>query len=289
MNHTHWVIPVTWECCGTVAIPKSECPTLAEAIEKCNDKSSDIGLPAGNYVDGSFCVSMDDIETIRQCCNNNATDESPRTNEYYSITIVRQRMDGLDVEVYTSSYILDSAYVGENCDEKDIADYFRSVVAKFLATKEGQIAFMNTHRDFNWGDIGTYIPEAFLNSHGIISLSQWKSNQWYNYICDEEDKAIKLVDIIAILVNQDEILGEKLDDDIMFATYTSVWSDGIEISSPCKVNLETKEVFDIETNNVTGIEGHCVREYFTFDDDVEHDVVEASDCESNETGSYWRQ
>lgn len=34
------------------------------------------------------------------------------------------------------------------------------------------------------------------------------------------------------------------------ATFTSVWDGGYEITSGCKVNTETKEVFDIETIDV---------------------------------------
>ena len=32
------------------------------------------------------------------------------------------------------------------------------------------------------------------------------------------------------------------------ATFTSVWDDGIEVTTHCMVNTETKEVFDIEAD-----------------------------------------
>lgn len=34
------------------------------------------------------------------------------------------------------------------------------------------------------------------------------------------------------------------------ATYTSVWDGGYEVTTNCKVNMGTKEVFDIETVDV---------------------------------------
>ncbi|MCM1168181.1 MAG: hypothetical protein NC299_17930 [Lachnospiraceae bacterium] len=33
---------------------------------------------------------------------------------------------------------------------------------------------------------------------------------------------------------------------IVKAEFTSVWDDGVKITTDCKVNLETKEVFDIK-------------------------------------------
>ena len=34
------------------------------------------------------------------------------------------------------------------------------------------------------------------------------------------------------------------------ATFTSVWDGGYEVTTNCKVNMETKEVFDIESVDV---------------------------------------
>lgn len=57
---------------------------------------------------------------------------------------------------------------------------------------------------------------------------------------------------------------------IVEGVYTSVWDGGIEVSTPCKVNLVTKEVFDIETADVEGLET-LDREYVTVDG-KEHSV-----------------
>ncbi|MCM1333425.1 MAG: hypothetical protein NC084_06390 [Bacteroides sp.] len=38
------------------------------------------------------------------------------------------------------------------------------------------------------------------------------------------------------------------------ATFVSVWDDGIEITSDCQVNMETKEVFNIKRQDVDGLD-----------------------------------
>jgi hypothetical protein len=70
-----------------------------------------------------------------------------------------------------------------------------------------------------------------------------------------------------------EILREEL---IMIknATFTSVWDGGYEVTTNCKVNMETREVFDIEVNNDDNIErlNNLDYEYITIDRE-EFDVL----------------
>lgn len=59
------------------------------------------------------------------------------------------------------------------------------------------------------------------------------------------------------------------------AYYTSVWSDGVELHSECMVDMDTKEVFDIEQFDVDNLDGNfdsCVDEYITLLDGSMHDV-----------------
>lgn len=37
------------------------------------------------------------------------------------------------------------------------------------------------------------------------------------------------------------------------ALFTSIWDGGYEITSNCKVNLETKEIYDIDLINMEGL------------------------------------
>lgn len=51
------------------------------------------------------------------------------------------------------------------------------------------------------------------------------------------------------------------------ATFTSVWDGGYEVTTNCKVNMATKEVFDVE---ISDIDTNCLEildtEYVTIDD-----------------------
>ena len=59
------------------------------------------------------------------------------------------------------------------------------------------------------------------------------------------------------------------------ATFTSVWDGGYEVATNCKVDTETREVFDIEVNdNADDIEGlnNLDYEHITIDGE-EFDVI----------------
>ena len=68
-----WNIPVTWEVYGYVVI---EANTLEEAIEKARDDVGVIPLPEeNNYVDGSWRVTEEDAEVVRELYNDNQKDD----------------------------------------------------------------------------------------------------------------------------------------------------------------------------------------------------------------------
>jgi hypothetical protein len=55
-------VAVTWEMCGYVDI---DADTMEEAMEKFDRESDYIKLPTnGEYVDGSFQLSSDDVEEM---------------------------------------------------------------------------------------------------------------------------------------------------------------------------------------------------------------------------------
>ena len=55
-------VAVTWEMCGYVDI---DAETMEEAMEKFNEDSEFIALPTnGEYVDGSFQLSSDNVEEM---------------------------------------------------------------------------------------------------------------------------------------------------------------------------------------------------------------------------------
>lgn len=56
-------VAVTWEMCGFVDI---EAPTLEDAMQIFEEQSDYIKLPTdGEYVDGSFVLSTNDVEEMQ--------------------------------------------------------------------------------------------------------------------------------------------------------------------------------------------------------------------------------
>ena len=68
-----WAIPISWEVAGVVIISAN---TLEEAIYAAKHDDS-IGLPSGEYVDGSFDVTVDDDDCIRNFYNHGQLDDIP--------------------------------------------------------------------------------------------------------------------------------------------------------------------------------------------------------------------
>lgn len=73
-----------------------------------------------------------------------------------------------------------------------------------------------------------------------------------------------------------------VETSIKEATYISIW-DGERIETSCKVNTDTREVFDIEQSNYTP-DGICEGEYVEVDG-KEYEVIVK--CDAGD-GEYWR-
>lgn len=73
------------------------------------------------------------------------------------------------------------------------------------------------------------------------------------------------------------------------ATFTSVWDSGTEITTNCKVNMVTREVFDIEINSSSEIEGLNTLEYeYITVDGIDYAVYNAEDYKDGlEETSFW--
>lgn len=76
------------------------------------------------------------------------------------------------------------------------------------------------------------------------------------------------------------------------ATFTSVWDEETKITTNCKVNMETREVFDIEINNSDEIEKLDVLnyEYITIEG-VDYPVYNATHEKNglNKTDFWYEQ
>lgn len=73
-----------------------------------------------------------------------------------------------------------------------------------------------------------------------------------------------------------------INNNVKEATYTSVWDGGIEVTSRCKINIKTREIFDFEMVSVSGLEV-LEREYVTMDES-KYKVNEESTADT-----YWYQ
>lgn len=84
---------------------------------------------------------------------------------------------------------------------------------------------------------------------------------------------------------------------IKSATFISIWDDGIAVSSDCKVNTETGEIFDIEENDYPGDDGELdilQGEYVRIDDEEflaspyeDLELNESSYADGKEHTVYW--
>ena len=68
------------------------------------------------------------------------------------------------------------------------------------------------------------------------------------------------------------------------ATFTSVWDGGYEVTTDCKVNTETREVFGIELVDVEYVET-LDKEYIIVDGE-EYPVFQISDI-TEEDEEFW--
>ena len=73
------------------------------------------------------------------------------------------------------------------------------------------------------------------------------------------------------------------------ATFVSVWDDGFEVETDCKVNTDTNEVFDIEMVDVNGLDLEILDMEYIIIDGNEYDVYPITDCVPDELADdeYW--
>lgn len=67
------------------------------------------------------------------------------------------------------------------------------------------------------------------------------------------------------------------------AIFTSVWDGGYEVTTNCKVDMETREVFDIEMREVDESLNHLDNEYITIDGE-DFDVFSVDEVED---ANFW--
>lgn len=71
---------------------------------------------------------------------------------------------------------------------------------------------------------------------------------------------------------------------IKSALFVSTWDGGVAIETPCKVDTETKEVFDIEIADISGLENLESEEIYI---DGEYSYVYALSDLTEDGQEYW--
>ena len=120
----------------------------------------------------------------------------------YAVTVIRQRYEGRNMELYTSHFRIAQNQLSQP-SEAACEAYLRKIVYDFLQTEAGKRAYEETCQDFNWGDVGTEIPDDFFSAYGVIHDSGRPDNK--NFLC---------CGLVGILVNQDELLGQYVYDGV---------------------------------------------------------------------------
>ena len=73
-------------------------------------------------------------------------------------------------------------------------------------------------------------------------------------------------------------------ENIVEATFITVWDDTLRVSTTCNVNMDTKEVTDIEPAEVFNV-NTCTGQYVEIDD-ISYPVYEAGDIPVGEN-EFW--
>lgn len=110
----------------------------------------------------------------------------------YVFTILQRRRQCEDLTLM-DAYALPKSMRGKE------EDLLREIVQSFLSTPEGHTAQEDTMHDFNWGDVGSYIPQHFFANYDVFPLC---TNGQGPY----DMSRYAFADYAVVDVNQDEVL-----------------------------------------------------------------------------------
>lgn len=69
--------------------------------------------------------------------------------------------------------------------------------------------------------------------------------------------------------------------------FTSVWDGGFEITTKCKVNTETREIFDIEVSESTADAVNELDEEYVTIDGEDYPAANYDDIDEDDEETYW--
>lgn len=80
---------------------------------------------------------------------------------------------------------------------------------------------------------------------------------------------------------------KELDNDVREAHFCSVWDGGIKVETECKVNIKTREVFDIEQSGIDADLLEVLDEEYIIIDDVKFPACTKDDLEDGDLFTFW--
>ena len=75
--------------------------------------------------------------------------------------------------------------------------------------------------------------------------------------------------------------------DVRVAHFCSVWDGGIKVETECKVNIKTREVFDIEQSGIDADLLEVLDEEYIIIDDVKFPACTKDDLEDGDLFTFW--
>lgn len=123
---------------------------------------------------------------------------------------------------------------------------------------------------------------------GLVVRYIPKYDDHYHYVVTSPVKSVKENDNTLVIETANTIYTLHV---VKNAEFTSVWDGGFAVTTGCKVDMVTKEVFDIEESEGTADEVNCLDEEYVTIDGQDYPVVSDEYMESDpeEEGSYWYQ
>lgn len=80
---------------------------------------------------------------------------------------------------------------------------------------------------------------------------------------------------------------KELDNDVRAAHFCSVWDGGIKVETECKVNIKTREVFDIEQSGIDADLLEVLDEEYIIIDDAKFPACPKDDLEDGDLFTFW--
>lgn len=154
----------------------------------------------------------------------------------------------------------------ENCFE-DQLEAMVAALAPLGYVLNGEIQY--------WGD---YDGKIYVQNNKVITVDIADTGLY-------EASDAELIQILEQRGYRVEKATEEEKSTAISATFISIWDDGFVVETPCKVNPETKEVYDIEETDVSGLE--ILHEEEICINGKTYPVCPAENLEVDDAETYW--